>query len=116
MNKATFYKGFNVNDYNINQFIEGCMLLPIGTEVYHLENNKKVTYNVESINICNYNRDEEDNKSERNGKFDIEYELVRYHIPYGSTKQYVRRITLTHTNFNKYLFLSKEELHKSLEE
>ena len=35
--EITFYKGFNVNDININQFIEGCMLLPIHIQynTYH---------------------------------------------------------------------------------
>lgn len=116
MEKSTFYKGFNVNDTNINQFIEGCMLLPIGTEVYHIVNNKILTYNVESIKICDYSRDNENNISERDGEYYIEYGLVRYYIPSGCTKQYTSRLTLTHANLNKYLFLSKEELYKSMEE
>lgn len=116
MEKSTFYKGFSVNDNNITQFIDGCMLLPMGTKVYQIENNKILTYNVESIKICDYNRDGEDNISERNGKYDIEYGLVRYYIPFGTTKQHTSRLTLTHANLNKYLFLSKEELYKSMEE
>lgn len=93
-----------------DEFINGSNLLPIGTEVYELDTNthKIHTFKVIQIRICNYNRDVNNHLSYDNHTYDIEYEAL-------STKS-SQRLVLTKTNLNKYLFLTKEDLYKSLDE